>query len=84
MVKKFYRTHDNKMLAGVCGGIASYFGLDATIVRLVTIGAVLVGIGVPVYIILWLFTPDSANGDMGADAVVDFYNAHRERPPARV
>jgi len=31
--KKLYRS-DNRMLAGVCGGIADYFGVDATLIRL--------------------------------------------------
>ena len=81
MAKKFYRSHDDKVLAGVCGGIAQYFNLDATIVRLVFLGATLLaGSGVVIYILLWLFTPDSATGDIGADAVFDFYQAHRDRP----
>ncbi|MCL2782956.1 MAG: PspC domain-containing protein [Propionibacteriaceae bacterium] len=81
MAKKFYRTHDDKVLGGVCGGIAKYFGLDATIVRLVCVGLALVGgAGIAVYVLLWLFTPDSASGDIGADAVFDFYQAHRDRP----
>ena len=34
MEKKLYKSDDNKMIAGVCGGIAEYFGIDATLVRL--------------------------------------------------
>lgn len=81
MAKKFTRSHDDKLLGGVCGGIAAYFGFDTTIVRLVTAGSFLVGgLGLVIYVLLWLFTPDSANGDIGADAVFDFYQAHRDRP----
>jgi len=83
MAKKFYRSHDDKLLGGVCGGIAAYFGFSTTIVRLATLAVGLFGIGVPVYILLWLFTPDSSNGDIGADAVFDFYQAHRDRPSDR-
>ena len=32
--KKLYRSDENKMLAGVCGGIAEYFGVDPTLIRL--------------------------------------------------
>ena len=32
--KKLYRSDENKMLAGVCGGIAVYFGVDPTLIRL--------------------------------------------------
>ena len=80
MPKKFYRSHDNKLLAGVCGGIAEYFSLDASVVRLVT--AVLIfffGAGAIIYILLWLFTPDSPKGSIGLDSVFDFYQAHRDR-----
>ncbi|HZX47134.1 MAG TPA: PspC domain-containing protein [Clostridia bacterium] len=34
MDKKLYRSQTDKMIAGVCGGIAEYFGIDSTLVRL--------------------------------------------------
>ena len=34
MNKKLYRSKNDKKISGVCGGIAEYFGIDATIVRL--------------------------------------------------
>ena len=34
MNKRLYKSADNKMLAGVCGGVADYFGIDPTLVRL--------------------------------------------------
>ena len=34
MEKKLDKSDDNKMIAGVCGGIAEFFGIDATLVRL--------------------------------------------------
>ena len=34
MSKRLYRSNENKMLAGVCGGIAEYFNIDPTLVRL--------------------------------------------------
>ena len=34
MSKRLYRSNENKMLAGVCGGIAEYFDIDPTLVRL--------------------------------------------------
>lgn len=59
MEKKLFRS-SNKMLAGVCAGIAEYFDLDPTLVR---IGYVLVSIfsaafpGILMYIILMLIIP---------------------------
>jgi len=86
MAAKFYRSHDDKVLGGVCSGIAKYFGFDVTIVRLVAAASVLLaGGGAIIYIALWLFTPDAATGELGADGVVGFYEAHRDRsatPPA--
>lgn len=37
MNKKIYRSQKDKMLGGVCGGIAEYFNIDSTIVRLLAI-----------------------------------------------
>ena len=34
MSKRLYRSNENKMLAGVCGGIAEYFGIDPTLIRI--------------------------------------------------
>jgi len=80
MAAKFYRSHDDKVIGGVCGGIAKYFHFDPTIVRLVAAASVLLGgVGIVGYVLLWLFTPDSATGDLGADNVISFYEAHRDR-----
>lgn len=35
--KKLYRSNNDKMLAGICGGIAEYFGWDSTLVRIATV-----------------------------------------------
>jgi len=56
--KRLYRSESNKMIAGVCGGLADFFGFDATLVRLVfVIMALLGGHGLLVYLILWIITP---------------------------
>lgn len=57
--QKLRRSQSNKMIAGVCGGLAKYFGLDASLFRiiyvLVTIFTVFAG--ALVYIILWIIIP---------------------------
>ncbi len=54
-----YKDRENKMLAGVCAGLADYFAIDPTIVRLVwAIFAMLYGIGVLIYIAAWIVFPD--------------------------
>jgi len=46
------------MIAGVCGGIAEYFDIDSTLVRLLTVLVVLIGgAGVVAYIIAWIVIP---------------------------
>ena len=56
-IKKFYRDIDNKVLGGVAGGIAAYFGADLGIVRLVLVLSIFIGVGIPFYLILWIITP---------------------------
>lgn len=61
MGQRLIRTSDDKIIAGVCGGIAKYLGWDPAIVRLLY---VLVSIfsaafpGILVYIILWIVMPE--------------------------
>lgn len=58
MKKKLYRSKKDSMIAGVCGGIAEYFDVDTTLVRLLTVLFVLLGgAGVAVYIIAWIIIP---------------------------
>jgi phage shock protein PspC (stress-responsive transcriptional regulator) len=58
MDRKIYRSETDRMIGGVCGGIAEYFGMDSTIVRLVfALAVVYMGVGFPLYIILWIVVP---------------------------
>ena len=56
--KKLYRDMDNKGVAGVCAGLAQYFDLDVTIIRIVMLVALLVGTsGFWIYVVLWIAVP---------------------------
>lgn len=58
--KKLMRSTTDKMVAGVCGGLAEYFDIDATLVRaLFVIVTLLGGSGLLIYIILWLVMPEA-------------------------
>ncbi|MGZ5424317.1 MAG: PspC domain-containing protein [Candidatus Aminicenantales bacterium] len=60
MAKKLYRSTSQKMLAGVCGGLAEYFDTDVSIIRLLTVGLALVTAFFPMfffYIIAWIVIP---------------------------
>ena len=57
--KKLYKSKSNKVLAGVCGGIGEYFGVDATWIRLAWVVLSLSGgAGLIAYIIAALIIPD--------------------------
>ena len=60
MNKKLYRSRDNKMVAGICAGLAQYFELDPTLVRLAMVVAALISLGggILFYIIAWLIVPE--------------------------
>ena len=57
--KKLYRSNTNKMIAGVCGGLGQYLGMDPTLVRLIFALLVFLGVGsgLVLYIILALIVP---------------------------
>lgn len=58
--KKMFRDPEKKVLAGVSGGVAAYFGIDITIVRILFIVFTFVwGTGFLVYIILWVILPEA-------------------------
>ena len=57
--KKLYKSAVNRMLCGVCGGIAEYFDIDPTLVRLVWVIITLMGgAGILAYIIAAIIIPD--------------------------
>jgi phage shock protein C len=59
--RKLYRSQTQRMLAGVCGGLAEYFNIDATVMRvLFLILAVFGGSGIVLYIVMWIFVPDAS------------------------
>lgn len=60
MAKKLYRSGSQKMLGGVCGGLAEYFDIDVSIVRLLLVGSAFVTAFLPMtffYIVAWIVVP---------------------------
>jgi len=56
--RKLYRSQTQRMIAGVCGGLAEYFNLDATLIRvLFLILAVFGGTGLVIYLVMWIIVP---------------------------
>jgi phage shock protein PspC (stress-responsive transcriptional regulator) len=55
--KRLKRSND-KMIAGVCGGLANYFDIDPTLVRLAfALVAIFAGTGILAYLIMWIIVP---------------------------
>ena len=61
MKKRLYRSRKDKMLAGICGGLAEYFDVDPSLVRLATVLLCLyAGTGLLVYIIAAIIIPEAS------------------------
>ena len=57
--KKLLRPRDGRMAGGVCAAFARYFGIDATLIRLVWVLLVLLaGTGILAYVICWIVIPE--------------------------
>lgn len=65
MKKRLHRSNENKVIAGVCGGIAEYFDMDPTLIRLAwSLFCALGGSGVLAYIIAAIIIPEKTAGDV--------------------
>lgn len=64
--KRLFRNENDKVIGGVCGGLANYFGLDPMVVRIIFVVVSLAfGTGVLAYLILWIAVPSSASIEIG-------------------
>ena len=58
MKKRLYRSRDERMIWGVCGGIAKYFDVDPTLIRIIAVLTLFLGFtGLLVYLILAIIVP---------------------------
>ena len=58
-VKRLYRSRRNRMIGGVCGGLAEYLDTDPTIIRLaLALSILLGGAGILAYLIMWIIIPE--------------------------
>ena len=61
MAKKLYRSSKQRMIAGICGGLAEYFDMDVIIMRLLFVAISLLSVLFPMvifYIIAWIIVPE--------------------------
>ena len=72
MLKKLYRSEKDKIVAGVCGGIAEYLNIDPVFVRILFLVALISeGFGVMLYIILWFIIPVESSIEKDSDEVIE-------------
>lgn len=59
-IKRLYRSRKDQLLGGVCGGIAEYFGVDPSLVRIIAVLLVIAGGGaILAYVLAWLLIPEA-------------------------
>ncbi len=62
-MKRLYRSRRDRKIAGVCGGLAAYFGMDPVIPRVIWVVLLLAaGMGLLAYIVCWLVIPEEPEG----------------------
>jgi phage shock protein C len=61
--KRLLRPREGRMVAGVCAGLAAYFGVDVNLVRLAFgVFTVFYGLGALIYVLAWLVLPEEGEG----------------------
>ena len=66
MEKKLYRSTQNKMIAGVCSGLAEYINIDPTIIRVIWALVGLSGAGLIAYLVCALIIPEKPSNTIDA------------------
>lgn len=62
MTKRLTKSLGDKKIAGVCSGVAKYFGVDPTVVRIAwALLVLLFGVGIFLYLVCWLLMPDDSS-----------------------
>lgn len=66
--KRLERSTSDKMLGGVCGGLAEYLGVDSTLVRIIAAALIIfTGVGPIAYILAWILMPASSGKALAND-----------------
>jgi len=69
--KRLYRLRDGRVVAGVCAGLAAYFGVDPTLVRLAfALLTIFGGAGILLYLCAWIVIPEEGDGASIAESFV--------------
>lgn len=80
MEKRLYRNREDKMLGGISSGLAEYFEMDVTWVRIIFVFAtVFGGSGILIYLILWIVVPPKPFNPAGFSSYSADYRVYEER-----
>jgi phage shock protein C len=61
--RKLYSSRSDRKLAGVCGGLAEFFNLDPTLIRVLFVVLALAGgSGIVIYLAMWIMVPNQPQG----------------------
>lgn len=72
MKPRLVRSEEERMIAGVCGGLAEYLGIDPVLVRLAFLLLIPAGgVGVPLYFILMVIMPSESDADLSQSEVIE-------------
>ncbi|MCR5189256.1 MAG: PspC domain-containing protein [Treponema sp.] len=72
MKKRLYKSRKNRIIGGVCAGVADFFNIDPTIIRVITvILACIKGGGLLIYLLLWIIMPYNEKEDLIDDEDVE-------------
>ena len=57
--QKLYRSRNDQIISGVCGGLGEFFGIDPTLIRVIfVLLAIFGGSGIVIYLVMWLIVPE--------------------------
>ena len=72
--KRLLRRREGRMVAGVCVGLAAYFGIDVNLVRLgFGVFSVFYGLGVLIYLIAWAILPEEGVGEDEGNSILESF-----------
>src|SRR5690606_15800679 len=72
MKPRLVRSESERMIAGVCGGLAAYLGVDPVLVRLAFLLLIPAGgVGVPLYLIMMIIVPEESDVDLSQSEVIE-------------
>jgi len=84
MAKRLYRNDSEKVIGGVCAGLAEYFDIDVVIIRIIFVATALIwGTSILLYLILWIAIPRKSIINVPKPSAEDKTEAPDTTPPTQ-